>query len=138
MLVRRLSMVGATIAALSQWGCSEITAPRLITTFEWGEVEDPETVVEGISSTVALGDFFLSGQFQTPSRCFELRPEFERSDSRLTVRIVAGPTASPNCDQNTGGFRYTASITNLEFGTYDLRVVHEATGGEFRESVTIR
>ena len=122
-------------------GCSGLTDPRLITDFEWGEVEEPETVVEGISTTVALGDLFILGQFNTPSHCYNLEADFQKDGTNLTVRVNARPTGSPNCDESMGGFRYTARVVNLKFDTYELRVIHDiagGTGGEFTESVIIR
>ncbi len=133
--------LGAGLVLLALSGCSDLTGPRLLTTFEWGEVEEPDTIVEGISTTVALGDLFLVGQFRTPSHCYELDSDFQRDGTRLTVRVEARPTGSPNCDQSPGGFRYTASVTNLKFDTYELRVIHDVTGGsggEYTKTVTIR
>ena len=132
---------GVVVAWLVLGGCSGLTDPRLITNFDWGEVEEPEAIVEGISTTVALGDLFVLGQFKTPSHCYDLEADFRRSKSKLTIHVKAESTNSPNCDQSLGGFRYTAQLINLKFGTYELRVVHDiagGSGGEFTETVTIR
>ena len=132
---------GVVMASVALGGCSGLTDPRLITNFDWGEVEEPEAIVEGISTTVALGDLFVLGQFNTPSHCYDLEADFRRRKSKLTIHVKAGSTNSPNCDQSLGGFRYTAQLINLKFGTYELRVVHDITGGsggEFTEMVTIR
>lgn len=134
---RSLNLLGSVVVFLAAGACSDITAPRLLTTFEWGEVADASTIVEGISTTVALGDFFVVGEFPTPSLCFQVSPDFERRDGRLTIRIRAAQTGATNCAQTPGGFRYTASVTNLDSGTWTLRVVHEATGNEFTEDFII-
>lgn len=137
--LRALFGVGVVFLALS--GCSDLTGPRLITNFEWGEVEEPETIVEGISTTVALGTLFILGQFNTPSHCYNLEADFQRNGTKLRIQVMAKPTDSPNCDQSLGGFRYTAQVTNLKFDTYELRVIHDITGGnggEFTETVIVR
>jgi len=131
--------VGAVLLALN--GCSGLTEPRLETDFDWGEVEEPETVVEGISTAVVLGDLFILGQFNTPSHCYNLDADFQRKSSKVTLRVKAEPTGSPNCDESMGGFRYTARVINLKFNTYELRVIHDITGGdggEFTETLIIR
>ena len=53
---RKVALLGGA-AALSLYliACSDITSPRLVTSFDWGEVEDPGTVVEGITTSVAFG-----------------------------------------------------------------------------------
>ena len=132
---------GAVAVLLVLGGCSEITSPKLLTSFDWGEVEDPETVVEGIGTSVALGDLFILGQMNTPTRCYRLEADFNRSGSNLTVRVHADPNNAPNCDDRLGGFRYTAVMSNLKFGTYQLRVIHDITAGagsEYTKTVTIR
>ena len=141
MLKRLRVPFGLGVVFLALVGCSDLTGPRLLTTFEWGEVEEPETVVEGISTSVALGDLFVLGQFNTPSHCYELKADFQRNDAKLKVHVTAKPTGSSNCDETLGGFRYTSSMTNLKFGTYELRVIHDVTGGtqnEYTKTVTIR
>jgi len=113
----------------------------LVTSFDWGEAEDPETVVEGITTTVALGELFILGQMNTPTRCFKLDAEFKRKGSEVTVRVTASSSHSPNCDQSIGGFRYTAVMSNLDFRTYDLKVIHDVPagyGGEYSTTVVIR
>lgn len=134
----RYRLLGAAFLSVALWGCSEITAPRLLTTFEWGEVPEPETLTEGISTAVALGDLFIVGEFPTATRCFEPTPDFDRDGDRVTLRVDATRTSAPNCAESPGGYRYTASITNLDHGTYTLRVIHAATDRTFTESVTIR
>jgi len=131
--------VAAIFLVLS--GCSGITGPQLLTFFDWGEVEVPEDVVPGVSTTTALGELFILGQFQTPTQCYVLDAEFRQTGKNVTVRVTAEPTGAPNCDPNLGGFRYTASIRNLEFGTYDLSVIHDIVGGtsvEYTRTVTIK
>jgi len=136
-----LTLLGIGLLLLALTGCSGITDPRLLTDFDWGEVEDPETVVEGISTAVALGELFILGQMSTPTRCYKLQADFKRKGSELTVRVNARSNDSPNCDQSIGGFRYTAVMSNLKFQTYNLRVIHDITGaagGEYSTTVVIR
>ena len=123
-------------------GCKSITEPRLITSFDWGEVEVPEDVVPGVSTSVALGELFIVGQFNTPTRCYNLDGNFQRSGGKLTLRVNANTINSPNCDDSLGGFRYVASISNLKYQTYELTVIHDVTGGSgggtYTEMVTVR
>jgi hypothetical protein len=127
------------VVALS--GCDDITNPRLVTSFNWTEAEDPETVTEGISTSVALGELFILGQVVTPARCYELTGDFAEAGANLSLRVAARSNGSPNCDQRIGGFRYTATWSNLDYGTYNLTVVHDVEdgpGGEYTRTVTIR
>ncbi len=131
--------VAAIFLVLS--GCSDITAPRLLTSFDWGEVEVPEDIVPGVATSVALGQLFILGQFQTPTQCYVLDAEFRQNGTNLTVKVTAEPTGAPNCDESMGGFRYTAVVRNLKFGTYDFRVIHDIVDGagvEYTKTVTIK
>ena len=122
-------------------GCSSITGPRLQTNFEWGEADNPESVVETMQTTVAFGELFIFGQMQTPTRCYKLDYNFSRSGSKMTLKVKATLSPSANCDESLGGYRYTLSIYNLKYGTYDLTVNHDiegAQGGEFTETVTVQ
>jgi hypothetical protein len=127
------------VVALS--GCDSITDPQLVTSFDWTEVPDPQTVTEGISTSVAFGDLFILGQVITPARCYELQGTFAVDAGKLTVRVTARSNGSPNCDEREGGFRYTATMSNLAFRTYELTVIHEVddgTGGQYTKTVVIR
>ena len=122
-------------------GCDSITNPRLVTSFNWTEAEDPESIVEGITTSVAYGELFILGQIATPTRCYELDASFARDGMELTLRVFARSSNSPNCDEREGGFRYTATMSNLDFGTYQLTVIHDvdgAAGGEYIQDVIIR
>lgn len=133
--------VAMLAVVLAIGACSDITAPRLVTAFDWGEVDDPETVVPGITTSVALGELFILGQLNTPTRCYNLEAGFGRSKKKINIRVTAKPNNAPNCDQSLGGFRYTAVVSNLKFDTYDLTVIHDITGGEggqFTKSITIK
>jgi len=121
-------------------GCSSATAPWLDTEFQYGEVDDPSTIQEGINVTVGLGDLYILGHLVTPTRCYRLEHEFGRKAGRLELRIVARPTGAGTCDP-LGGYRYTLAVFRLRSGTYELTVVHDITGaqgGQFTDSVTIR
>ena len=138
---RRRVSVAFGLSLLVLGGCSGITDPQMFTTFDWGEVEVPEDVVTGVSTSVALGDLFILGQFNTPTRCYTLDGNFKRSGSKLTLRVKADTSNPPNCDVRLGGFRYTAALSNLKYGTYQLQVIHEitgGTGGEYTKTVVIK
>jgi hypothetical protein len=136
-----LTRFGVTVLLLALAGCSDVTAPKLITSFEWGEMEDPETVVEGITTSVALGELFILGQIKTPARCYNLDHNFNRNGKDLILSVTATRTSTPNCDETIGGFRYTFVASNLKYDTYDLRATHTVTnaaGGVYTATVTIR
>lgn len=141
MLRKRLVPGMLALFLLASGGCGDATGPRLVTSFNWTEVEDPETIVEGISTSVAFGELFILGQIATPTRCYELDASFKRDRTKLNVRVTASSTQSPNCDVRAGGFRYTATMSNLDFQTYQLVVIHDVedgTGGRYTQEVIIR
>jgi len=141
MLNRFRALVRMAAVSLAVSGCSSLTGPQLLTDFEWGEVENPATVQERVLTSVVLGELFVLGQMQTPTRCYNIGFDLGRNGSQLTLRVSAKPGNSTNCDQNPGAYRYTLTVHNLKFGTYNLRVFHDITGaqgGEFTETVTIR
>jgi hypothetical protein len=120
--------------------CSAATEPDVVTDFQWTEA-DPATTQEGIAATAALGELFVLGHVMTPSRCYKLDFELGRNGQRLSLRIKATASTTPNCDQTAGAYRYTLAIYNLKSGAYNLQVIHDVTGGQggtFSESVTIR
>jgi hypothetical protein len=141
MLKRFRTTLGLTALLLAVPGCDSLTGPQLLTDFEWGEVEEPANVQERILTSVVLGELYVLGQMQTPTRCYSIGFDFSQSGSQLTLRISAKPGNSPNCDQSLGAYRYTLTVHNLEHNTYNLRVFHDITGaegGQFTETVVIR
>jgi len=141
MLNRFRAIVRMAAVSLAVSGCSSLTDPQLLTDFEWGEVENPATVQERILTSVVLGELYVLGQMQTPTRCYNIGFDLGRNGSQLTLRVSAKLGNSTNCDQNLGAYRYTLTVHNLKFGTYNLRVFHDITGaqgGEFTETVTVR
>lgn len=140
MLRNAARLLGGVVLVLLV-GCSGITDPQFLTSFEWSELEDPNTVTEGITTSVVYGEVFILGQLNTPAQCYELTGEFDKSSNTLSLRVRARRTGSPNCDETMAGFTYTAVMRNLSFGTYALTVTHDidgGTGGVYTESVTIR
>lgn len=125
--------IAAAGALLLVAACGGITNPVRLEEFQWGEVEDPTTVEEGMDASVALGDVFVAGELNTPKPCYTLTADFENSGSQLTLRVHAKESGTQNCGDGIGGFRYTAVIRYLKFGNYDLRVIHEISGGQTNE-----
>lgn len=110
-------------------GCGSFTDPRpIVDEFAWEAVENPNNVQEGVDAAAFLGDISFLGQFRTPTLCFSLKQNIEKSGSTVTLRIDATSSGSTTCAQTPGGFRYTGVIRNLESGTYTLRVIHAVTG----------
>jgi len=137
----RVALAAMFAALLVVSGCSSLTEPQLLTDFEWGEVEDPSTVQAGIQTAVVLGELYILGQMQTPTRCYSLTKDFQRSGSRLTLRISAKNNDTPNCNVSQGGYRYTLVVHNLKFDTYDLQVHHDIAGGQsalYADTVIVR
>jgi len=121
--------------------CGSLTDPQLLTDFEWGEVEDPATVQPGIQTAVVLGELYVLGQMQTPTRCYRLSQDFRQSGSRLTLKVSAEQNNTPTCNVSQGGYRYTLVAHNLKFDTYELRVTHDIAGGQsgqYVDTVTVR
>jgi hypothetical protein len=140
MLDRPRVALAAAVVLAGAMGCDSITGPDLLEQFTWGEIASGEPVEEGIDVSQALADIFILGEFNTPTKCYNLSAELERSGGRLTLRVEANSTNTPNCTQAAGAYRYTAVIRNLSAGDYEVRVVHAVGGGEtreFTESITI-
>lgn len=123
---------------LSLVSCSDPTGMTSLEEFTWEPVNPPETVVEGIDVTTALGDVFILGQLNTPTPCYHLTADLSRSGAQLTLYIQASETNTSSCADGIGGFRYTAVIRNVEQGkTYQLEVTHDVGGQKqtYTESV---
>ena len=121
--------------------CSGVTDPQFVTSFQWTELEDPNTVTPGITTSVAFGEVFILGQLNTPAQCYELTGDFDKTSKTLSLRVRARRTNAPNCNETLAGFSYTATMSNLSFGEYALTVTHDVdggTGGVYTETVTIR
>lgn len=128
------------LLALALVSCSDSTGLSELEQFTWGPADPPENVVEGIDVSVALGDIFILGQFNTPTPCYTLTADLSRSGSRLTLRVKAQERSASNCSGSIGGYRYTAVIRNVEQGkTYQLEVTHDVGGQTktFTESVQL-
>jgi len=110
-------------------GCSSITDAHPLQDFKWIAVDNPDDVHEGIDAAVFSGDIDLLGQIRTPSLCFNLTADYDRSGSDLTVHVTAKSTNSSNCTKTPGGFQYTALLRGLGRGSYTLHVIHTVSGG---------
>ena len=128
--IRSAMMVAAVLFAA---GCDSVTEPDTLEQFTWGEVAAGETVEDGIDVSQGLGDIFILGELNTPTRCYSLSGDLERSGARLTLHVEARTSQAPSCADAAGAYRYTAVLRNLEAGAYQLRVIHDISGGEARE-----
>jgi hypothetical protein len=140
-MLRNLGRLLGGVVLVLLVGCSGVTDPRFVTSFQWTELEDPTTVTPGITASVAYGEVFILGQLNTPAQCYELTGDFGRASRTLTLRVRARRTNAPNCIETLAGFSYTAVMSNLSFGEYTLTVTHDVdggTGGVYTESVTVR
>ena len=128
-------------AVIAASGCDLATEPVALQDFQWIAVENANDVTEGFDAAAFGGDVALLGQIKTPTLCFKLSADFDRSGSTLTVRVTAQQSNSPNCGSAPGGYQYTAAIRGLSDGNYTLHAIHSVPGSsdkEYTETVTVR
>lgn len=120
-------------------GCDSLTGPKTLGAFSWAEIEGGP--VDEMSDFVALGrEVLVIGEFNTPTACYSLSPHLTESRSRLTLRVEARTTQTPNCAQRIGSYRYEVFLNSLDNGSYDLIIIHDVQGGdrsEFEHSFVI-
>jgi hypothetical protein len=117
-----------------------VTNPVDLDEFRWSPMPNPEALVPKVEATSALSILYIQGLVHTPSPCYRLSADFEKSGSRLSLVISATISTGTNCDAGVGGFEYTAVITDLKRRTYDLQVIHDVEGGsrdEYNLSVDV-
>jgi hypothetical protein len=130
----RASRIGViALAAAAAIGCDSVTGIDNLEQFTWGEAPPGEPVEDGIDVSQALGDVFILGEMNAPTRCYTLEADLERSGGQLTLTVDATSSQSGGCEQSTGAYRYTAVLRNLEAREYQLRVIHAVAGGETRD-----
>ena len=137
----RMLLPVALAALVASAGCHLVTEPSRLQDFQWIAVENPSEVQEGIDAVAFAGDIDLLGQMKKPTLCFKLEADFDRNGSTLTVHVNARSSQSANCDQQAGGYRYTALLRGLGSGKYTLHVVHSVPGvadREFSKDLEIR
>jgi hypothetical protein len=131
--------LGALGLLLLLSACDTVTGPDTLGSFTWTEIEGGGTV-EAFADFAAFGsDVLVLGEFNTPSACFRLTPHLTESSTRLTLRIEARTTQTPNCADRVGAFRYEATLNGIENGTYALVIVHDVQGdlSEFEHTLNI-
>lgn len=122
-----LSVLAVTFA------CDSVAGPEPLDEFSWGELPQGQAVEDGIDVSVGLGDVFVLGELNTPTRCYGLDADFSQSGDRLTLEVQATSRQSGACADNPGAYRYTAVLRGLAQRDYQLHVVHAVAGGERRE-----
>ena len=131
--------LGALGLLLLLSACDTVTGPDTLGSFTWTEIEGGGTV-EAFADFAAFGsDVLVLGEFNTPTACFRLTPHLTETASRLTLRVEARSTQTPNCADRTGAFRYEATLNGLDSGTYALVIVHDVQGNlsEFEHTLNI-
>lgn len=132
-----MTMLAAVLFLLP--GCDLVTGPKTLGNFTWAEIEGGP--VEDSSNFVAIGsDVLILGDIGTPTACYSLTPHLAESQTRLTLRVAARSSQTPNCEQRAGSYRYQVMLHRLDRGTYELVIIHDVEAGErieFRHSVTI-
>lgn len=117
-------------------GCDGSEDP--IGRFEWSEL--PTAPVSEYSIAEPFGaEIAFIGEFNTPTACFRVSPQFERQGSTGTLRIRAQLTDRDNCEQAVSSYRYQGLLRGLS-GVTELRVRHEVSGedpSEFVHDLTI-
>lgn len=109
--------------------CAGVSDRNPLQDFQWIAVDNPNDIHEGIDAAAFSGDIDLLGQIRTPTLCYNLNADFDRSGSDLTVHVTAKSTNSSNCNKTPGGFQYTALLRGLGSGSYTLHVIHTVAGG---------
>lgn len=123
----------AIAAVLTAGGCDAVGPGETLGQFEWSELDDGP-VNEFSDFTVIGREIVLLGELNTPTPCYRLRADVAKTSSRITVRIDGTSTGSPNCGEETGSFRYSGLLRDVQ-GFDELRVIHDITGGETTEFV---
>jgi hypothetical protein len=123
-------------------GCGFLSDPPELQEFLFIESTHGEAV-DATVDAAGIGDGIgFVGQLNTPTPCHRLRGEFDHTGSRLTLHVIARRTTD-SCEDILGNFRYEGAIRKLDFGTYQLRIVHSFEGStwepqEFNLPVTVR
>jgi hypothetical protein len=135
-------LLAGFVASVSA-GCDIFTAPNALAEFAYNE-NNHGTAIEDIVEVVELGnEFYLQGELNTPTPCYELEAENVKSGNRLTLTIT-GKRRNITCAQTIlGGYRYQAVFRSLDAGTYNLKVIHsfppaERATKEFNLVVNVR
>jgi hypothetical protein len=115
-------------ALLASSGCGLSTEPVALQDFQWLAIENANDVVEGMDAAALGGDVALLGQLKTPTLCFRLNADFDRTATTVTVHVTAQQSTSTTCASTPGGYQYTAAIRGLEKGDYTLQVIHSVPG----------
>ena len=113
-------------------GCGSVTGTDYLKEFTVGTM-DPTNLVPQVEATSALRILYIQGLIQTPSPCYQVNGDFDKSGAGLTLRVRANETTGTGCDAALGGFRYTAVVGDLKRRTYQLRVIHEIDGSQDKE-----
>jgi hypothetical protein len=144
--IRRVITVRSSLlsiaALIAVSGCKSLTDPKTrLDSFQWQAVDNPESVTDGMDAVGFAGDVDIIGQLKTPTLCFNLEADYSRSGATLQLHVSAKPSNSATCNQNPGGYQYTAAIRAVGAGTYTMRVVHSLPGTAdktFEKEVVIR
>lgn len=118
------------------FACDSVAGPEPLDSFSWGELPQGQAVEDGIDVSLGLGDIFVLGELNTPTRCYGLEADFRQDGDRLTLEVTATSRQSGACADQPGAYRYTAVLRGLAQRDYQLRVVHAVAGGETREFTT--
>jgi hypothetical protein len=124
------SLTVALGAALLVSGCSltteQDTTPRLTMTFQVTGVQ-PEPGAAG-QIEVSGGTRFiqgLGGVFVAPCVAANRNYRLDRGDGTLTVRVMFSPNNAACANGPTAVYNYNLYLTNIQEGTYTLRIIHE-------------
>ena len=135
---RSLGRAGAGLLILGPiMACSILTEPdprvQLLST-EPGQAPDGQPNVTAVAGN---GQITLRGFIRTGDPCRSFSGAVSLDDSILQVRIIALRN-SENCFPVLASFAYEALVTDLDPGTYRLRVDHVSIGSavEVLESVS--
>jgi hypothetical protein len=114
-------------------GCDSFGPGETIGQFEWSEL--PNAPVTEFSSAETFGsEIVFLGEFNTPTSCFRVTPQYDEAGATGTLRIRSVLVNQPNCGQSVTSFRYQGQLRDMD-GITELRVRHEVEGEQSSEFV---
>jgi hypothetical protein len=91
--------------------------------FSVAAAEKPQDVAPSVAR-VASDTVQLAGTISTPNPCYEVTGTLSSDNRQLTLSVVA-TSKGGFCIQMLAAFDYTATITDIESGSYTISVVHD-------------
>lgn len=127
------AVLAAVTLLLGSSACDTFGPGDKLGQFEWGEI-DTGPVTETSDVEVIGQEILFIGEFNTPTSCFRLSPDYRESGSVGTLRVRALTENRSNCVQETASFRYQGLLRGIT-RINELRVRHEIEGLQATEFI---